>query len=672
MEGQISVTQSIVASSNAESFPMPNGNSYPSCFDPYLRYAISTGFRNFHFFEEPHFKLFFLVEFKLADSETDPETLFTEEMEAAGVVDIQFGPANGTRYRTLRTSTLAVVKRTARKIWDKYFSRVELSLPLLPSPRRLRKLARPTLGGRLLIGVLDDGCPFAGAQFLKSSANAPASTKVLAIWDQNQGKTPVHLGGGATFGQTLANFNYGLEYKRGSVSSQIGLDDWMQRHLTPNGSIDEDHCYADADFISLKFRETHGAPVTDMLAGDVPTSSRIGPTKPGQDHRNPPSWARGTDPASHADVVFVQFPESGILDATGVWLKAYVLDGIQYILSFAGPRTEHVIINLSYGPTTGPHDGTAALEQALSALVALYDGITQKPKLEIFLAAGNSYLTDGHVSYKRGRRQARDIDWTWRLLPDNPVLCFAEVWMTTAQAAGVTVTLTPPGGAPVPITPALWGNNTMWLLDVGPTLVAPGITPAVHGDYTIKVRGIAEGAQVDAYVARTDPNLGVISQAKRSYFVDPRWEQTRSASADCIYAHGEFDITGSLISRYGTLNGIATAKVTGVHVAGGDMLTTGKGRKSPYASAGPARGDPNNPNTRIGPDFAMYCDESYALEGVRAGGTRSGVVFRLVGTSAAAPQLARQFAKPSLPAATDVPSTEEGAERRGKGNIEPP
>ena len=45
----------------------------PSCFDPYLRYAISTDFRNFQFFDEQHkfydenhFRLFLFVEVKHA------------------------------------------------------------------------------------------------------------------------------------------------------------------------------------------------------------------------------------------------------------------------------------------------------------------------------------------------------------------------------------------------------------------------------------------------------------------------------------------------------------------------------------------------------------------------------------------------------------------------------
>jgi hypothetical protein len=147
------------------------------------------------------------------------------------------------------------------------------------------------------------------------------------------------------------------------------------------------------------------------------------------------AWAVGTDPATRADIVFVQFPENGIRDATGVWLKLYVLNGIEYILSFAGPQTERVIINLSYGPTTGPHDGTAVLEMALSALVAQYNGTGNKPKLEIFLPAGNSYLSEGHVFYFRDEGKPGQIEWTWRLLPDNPVLCFSEARLYVGIAA---------------------------------------------------------------------------------------------------------------------------------------------------------------------------------------------------------------------------------------------
>src|SRR5207245_6352387 len=127
------------------------------------------------------------------------------------------------------------------------------------------------------------------------------------------------------------------------------------------------------------------------------------------------------------DVVFVQFPDVCIRDSTGVWLKTYVVHGIQYILSFADPvETKNVIINLSYGPTTGPHDGTAELEDALKDLVAQYSGT---PKLDIVLAAGNAFLTDGHVHFCRSSGQPDCVAWTWRLPPDNTTLCFVAAWM---------------------------------------------------------------------------------------------------------------------------------------------------------------------------------------------------------------------------------------------------
>ena len=98
--------------------------------------------------------------------------------------------------------------------------------------------------------------------------------------------------------------------------------------------------------------------------------------------------------------MFVQFSEDCIRDATGVWLKDYVVEGIQYILSFADPNvTKKVVVNVSYGPTTGPHDGTAELEAALKALVTEFNGTHGLPKLEIVVPAGNAYLSEGHVVF---------------------------------------------------------------------------------------------------------------------------------------------------------------------------------------------------------------------------------------------------------------------------------
>ncbi len=676
---------------------MADREQYPSCYGPYLRYAIDSDFENFTtdlenfakrfpFFDEDQFRLLLLVELKQADFVRAFESAMWQHTEFAA----EFGPDVGhTRYVTMRCHKAAVTDREKTDvIWNTYVSRVELSLPVKPSsPKKIQRKAdldgRDSQGlnppGSLLIGILDDGCPFAAAQFLVPGSN---STRVRAIWDQNQDKQPVTIGG-RDFGKKLLDFDYGLEYRRDFASpldsQYIGLDEWIDKHSSPTSVIDEDSCYADACFTSLKYQEAHGAHVMDVFAGSTPVSSRIGPD-PG-DRRDPPTWKAGTDAASSAELVFVQFSEDNIRDATGVWLPTYALQGIQYILSFAKQNvTRKVIINLSYGPTTGPHDGIALLESALTDLVAEYDGTGGKPKLEIALAAGNSYLTDGHVDYHRHHdHDKQDIEWTWRLAPDNPVLCFAEVWMKTAHAGYVTVYLKSPSGvvyssttvAPLDSPVGVGGptpgssNDTLWRLEVKPTLATAPIV-AEHGDYTIRVTGIVHHASVHAYVARTDPNMNTHTGAKGSCFVDPEWERTRAASASCTRVYGEFDNAGSLVSRLGTLNGIATAWDLGVHVAGGYVILDG--RKSPYSSAGPARR--GTLARRLGPDYALPCDESYALQGIRAGGTRSGSVFRLIGTSAAAPQLAR-WVIGTLPSPTNVPTDTLEIEKRGDGNLPP-
>ncbi len=683
---------------------MPEPRSYPKCFGPYLRYAISADFRNFEFFDL-RFALFFLLEFDSA--EKDQRKKFIDEIARnhGGAVDLS--PSNGTRYATM-FATKAAVAGAALDVWDRYISRAELSLPLKPTSEPAvveRKMERRENGddpvGPLLLGVIDDGCPFAAAHFLKRISGAGIQTRVRGIWDQNFGRQPIDVtdknGQPCQFGKILSDLPYGLEFRRTSDSSgntprQIGLNEWIELHATPQGVVDEDGCYADAGFPCLAHHASHGAHIMDLFAGRIPTSSRIGPFR--GDRRDPPSWSVGADAASQdeTDLVFVQFPKHCLRDATGVWLKAYVHDAILYILSHVdSAKAVRLVINLSYGPTTGPHNGLAELETLLTTFVKKYDG-DGKLELDIVVAAGNSYLLQDHVTFCRNGGQPDHLEWIWRLPPNNTTLCFAEVWMKTADAVPVEVTLISPSGVqykptapPLPLltplpprepagvdVPIPWtSEDTMWRLHVEPTIANDEVV-AEHGDWTIQVAKIPEGASLHAYVARTDPNMNMRTGAKRSYFVDGNWERGRSAEDKCTYTNGEFNRTGSLIDRRGTLNGIATAKDHGVHVAGGFIISNR--RKSRYSSAGPAR--PGPLPRRYGPDFLLPCDESYALRGIRAGGNRSGAVFRLTGTSAAAPQLARHIAKPpsQFPQATDAPSPGDypDIEKRGGGNLEPP
>ena len=578
---------------------------------------------------------------------------------------------------------------------DHYVSRVELSLPIKATFKR--QLVRKTVGerwadgkyapGALLIGLLDDGCPFAAAQFLGSQAGA-GSTRVRAIWDQDTGKQPIPVIGaqaatpvrGDTVGLQLWP-QFRRDFAVPSRTNGIGPNG-SGRHLMPTGSIDEDGCYADAGFTNLALRKLHGAHVMDVLAGRIrPRHASVRCARPG-----PPRSAElqpGTDPAATSTLgVRAIRPEHCIRDATGVWLKTFVRDADPVHPVICRPdnyQERHDQPQLR--PDTGPHDGMADLEEALTALVTEYDGINKKPKLEIVVPAGNAYLSDGHVLHARHANKPDHVEWTWRLPPDNAALCFAEVWMNKADAHHAVVTLTtpdglhtyvptPPPSAPSPYQqagvdlPLVRGHNKMWRLQVEPTIAAPDM--AEHGDWKIKVTGIGNGAHVHAYVARSDRTWG--SSPGPTFVFRRPLGGDHSAAASCTYADGEFDRSGSLIHRDGTLNGIATDLLPSVHVAGGFIIANG--RKSPYSSAGPARGGP-----AVGPDY-LLCESSYALKGIRAGGNRSGAVFRLVGTRSRHPswhdRLSNWYRHCRFQPQRTFQHRPREIAKRGGGNIEPP
>jgi hypothetical protein len=95
-----------------------------------------------------------------------------------------------------------------------------------------------------------------------------------------------------------------------------------------------------------------------------------------------------------------------------------------------------------------------------------------------------------------------------------------------------------------------------------------------------------------------------------------------------------------LIRRSGTFNSIAsgakTLSVGGVRLSDGSWAHYSPRKPDPDATR------PTRPGVVKVPDTEAYSDENPILVGVKAAGTRSGGVVRLVGTSDAAPQVTRR------------------------------
>lgn len=493
----------------------------------------------------------------------------------------------------------------------------------------------------VLLGCIDDGFPLANTAFFDGGTN-----RVARFWNQNDedsvaGKPP----GARGDDPEGTDFGYGRELLR-PVHNEAALP-------TSANRSDESAYYECVRLRTLRRRATHGAHVLDVMAGPEPARARLpvsrdvygggdgSSSKPADHHTE-------NSPASRAPIVLVQFPKYAIEDPSGRWLGRNVLDGLQYILQTAGSSAQagvgirHVVVNVSWGPQTGPRDGSSLLELAIDELVSRQQG----RQLDIVLAAGNSRIARAHAEFE-ARAGCDELVWCVPPALESP--SHLEIWWPVpVEANGAKITVTAPDGAVIKTAgEGIWaqaGSSTpLWgvtqvrcgtrmtaLIALAPTFFRdrPG-QAAPHGRWLISVEGNPTAGRVHVNVARTNHNMGARQNSRSSYLWDARYEEFR---------HSRQGRNGSppplsLVQCSSTLNGVATGQRTSV--ATGYRLADASA--AAYASEGPC-------GQRDGPDLAYPTDESALLPGVKGGAVRSGTVERLTGTSTASPQFARDLA----------------------------
>lgn len=479
-----------------------------------------------------------------------------------------------------------------------------------------------------VLGIIDDGCPFAHRHY-RSGGAGPFGVRF--IWDQG---SPSQANPVADYGRVL------LE---GQLQQWLGA-------ATTAGVVDEDAVYRRSGLPSLRGATSHGAQVMSHATGNA---------RPAR-HPN----LRGRN-----DIAFVQLPAGALEDPSGRWVDHYALDAIQAIRFYARKMfhspAKHVVINLSYGPQTGPHDGTSMFEKAVDELVQ--KAKSESWKLDVVVPSGNAHLLRAHAEFAL----AQDLPpLTWCVSPDSQLPSYLEIW--PPAGVGLTeleVSLTSPtgqtitavdrrarrsGDGTVTVTAGSYcGNPAQYLVFM---VIAPTARPqeggasapplAVPGRWKVRVTvraGQAASGIAHAYLARIDPNLGRKLRGHSGYLHSPNYDPERylRANPHLVVANPESSVE---VMARGSLNGIATGSK--VRVAAG-YVNSRRSRHvarlpSAYSSGGPSRG------TRIGPDYAYPTDDSEVLSGRLAGGNHGGAVTRLVGTSFAAPMYALDLLDPSL------------------------
>lgn len=621
--------------------------------DPYLVWADGSDFAPYGGLKPPG-KIATLIELKTGQTVADLVAQSGGGLQLADIPGVY--RAQGVQPRFLTAWPTAPFFNRLRTTLKDVVARAEISLPVVPERPRFAPPAAPTCGPavnrgiqrKTIVGVIDDGCAFAQYHLRDSSGN----TRVCRLWDQEP------EGAFAQQGVVPGDFGRGHEVSGAQMQSLVNS-------FTQNNALDEDACYATANYDRLRQAATHGAHITDVFAGQVPVGSLVGSATV------PPSWADADDVASsdEAGIVFVQLPRACLQDPSGAWLDVHVLDALRYILSCADDQTEQIVINLSFGPQRGPNDGTAMLEKAFDELGSEFVNLT------LTVAAGNSFSTRGHAMFKLNAGGSKTLHW--QVMPGDETPSFVQLWIPP-NASHVEVKVTPPGlpaspwvkrgdavvfpSASNPACGVIYpphtsrGNlGTMVLLALSPSASFKTESLVPHGIWQIEIKNkdsTALGKPIHAWVDRDDFNLGTVVRGRQSYFVDPLYDPF------CYLKSAGDDTPGSgaLVRRRGTLTGIATG--TGALVASGYRHSDHKHVR--YSSAGPTRGP------RVGPDCGAVSDQSRSLPGLLAAGTRGGSVIRLVGTSIAAPQLARWVTN-GRPPPGPVPPSQPDPQLEGSG-----
>ena len=489
-----------------------------------------------------------------------------------------------------------------------------------------------TLPRKVAVAVLDEGIAFAHAWL-----RTPSDPRVQFLWNQN--------------GAFSTGFSLGTEVTANQIKNELLLhetgpagEDSVYRAL---GGLD----YNKDGFKALAHRKSHGAHVASI-------ATKVQP---------------GIDPATRP-VIAVELPEQAVGDPTGSPLYAYIALGLVYAIwrvqnNLSGGAGMPLVCNVSYGPHTGPHDGSLCFERFVDRLVTL----CSKWPLEVVLGAGNFRQSMVHALFRVIANKSKTLDW--RLQPEDQLPNFVELWCPMDKIDKITVIATSPLGVsrsvslikpedhePGPNGPVFWMWVVPWntvsppkrvriLIATQPTAAYPALDAsapvAPAGVWKITVQSTAV-VRMEAWIGRKIGAFGRGPRGRQAYFDDADYIRFQPNTMPQQY---DPSLVRSYVRRTGTLSGIATGALSNVIGASYRSIQSPIPFPPPptrfpwptsYTSMGLTSG---GPRTAPDPDLAATGDDTRVLPGVLAAGTRSGSVVAMNGTSVAGPQFAHWLAE---------------------------
>lgn len=548
-------------------------------------------------------------------------------------------PVTPFAFRDVSGEALSADGRIARRLGSlgdgrdgKAAPRVRLNLPLAdaswvayyapddPAAAWRKRATQP----RAVLGVIDDGLPFASRSFLGAEG-----TRISHVWLQSARALP------------RDRIPFGREFVNGDIDAlraEHGTDECSLYRAA--GAIDPD--LPEIGRV-LERRATHGSHIMGLGGGN-------GAPLPGP--------RLGDDIA----IVAVQLPNTIAWDTSGFGKEMFMLAAIHYIFvraaeiaaAWAPVGELPLVLNFSYGWNAGRHDGQSELEVAMEDLITRRRQL--QPKTAIVLPVGNSFNADLHASFTSADFADGAATIGWRLPPDDRTSSYLEIWLPEGyQPDGWTVRVLPPpgialtAGDEMEVTPdpllgdvgdprrfvemEIDGRNvgqlsadlhrgSRWriLVAVIPTAETGHGRRLPSGLWRIEIDAgdgppLGAGDRIELWVQRDD---------------DPRQLQTGGRQSRL---EGRPEDRAELVTGFGSLSAIATTPSV-IRVAGN---IGGTAKLALYSSAS-ALGMVGEEVVTIPPTptVAAPSEQAVAPAGLLSIGTLSGSFARLSGTSAAA------------------------------------
>ncbi|WP_298260512.1 hypothetical protein [uncultured Litoreibacter sp.] len=504
---------------------------------------------------------------------------------------------------------------------------------------------------KAIIAVIDDGIPFANCTYL----NASGRTRVSHCWLQaarSNGPAPVP---------------FGREVSNGEIDT-----------LRLTHGREEEALYRAAGAIDtglpeignyLRRETTHGAHTLSMAAG-----KRLGvPVDPSLDD---------------IEIIAVQLPNSISWDTSGFGKEMYMLSALHYVfdrakcIAQAHGLTQELplVVNFSYGWSSGRHDGASEMDSAIQELLTSRRALA--PSF-LVMPSGNTFEDEMHANFQEDAFKDGEISIGWQVQPDDSTSSYVEMWLPEGlDPDGYTFEVTPPRGLTCDTPPSLAVQGAPRFLRGDPRdFVNLSIDGAVVGQISVdKNRGTRWRAMVA--LAPSTP-INMTDNEPPRWAAAGRWVLTlkRTATSEPLPPDGFINVwvqrdddpselrTGGRQSYlveldkpphmkpalpeytqpldplrgFGSMNGVANAEL--VTRVGGFVQSSGTPAR--YSSAGGLLNTTTDAPATWGVQVAIsgVSDRSQTLPGTVGQGVYSGARSILIGTSGAAPQVARAMVR---------------------------